>query len=84
MSYTTIQNPPRDASSYTKATPEKLMGLLQEGTDRIVISGMVGALDDAIAFSDSKGYHVSMTRCDDPSDPGGAMSLVGTFYFRRQ
>lgn len=83
MSYTIIKNPPRDEGSYIKATPDKLLGLLQEGADRIVSSDMIEAMSDAVAFSSSRGYHVSMMRCDDPSDPGGAMSLVGTFYFHR-
>jgi hypothetical protein len=59
------------------------MGLLQDGAARIVASALIAAMDDAVEFSISKGYHVSMMRCDDPSDPGGAMSLVGTFYFHR-
>ena len=84
MNYTIIKNPPKDESSYIKTTPKKLMVLLQEGADRIMTSGLIGSVSDAIAFSNSKGYQVSMMRCDDPSDPGGIMSMSGTFYFRRQ
>ena len=84
MSYSTITKPPKNESNYIKTTSENVIVLLQEGTDRIVTSGMIGSLGDAIAFANAKGYQVSMMRCDDPSDPGGAMSLVGTFYFHRQ
>ncbi len=83
MNYSTIKNPPKNEGSYKKTTPENLMVLLQEGVDHIVTSGLIGSVSDAIEFSNAKGYQVSMMRCDDPSDPGGIMSMTGTFYFHR-
>jgi hypothetical protein len=83
MSYTIIKNAPKNESSYVWTPPEGLMALLQQGAARIVTSGMIGSLDDAIVFSNSKGYQVSMMRNDDPSDPGGIMSMTGRFYFQR-
>jgi len=85
MNYTITKNPPKDESSYIKTTPENLMVLLQEGKDRIMTFGPIGSVSEAtISFSKSEGYQVSMMRCDDPADPGGIMSMSGTFYFRRQ
>ena len=84
MDYSIIKNPPKNESNYIKTTPGNLMVLLQEGADHIMTSGLIRSVSDAIIFSNSKGYQVSMMRCDDPSDPGGIMSTCGTFYFKRQ
>jgi hypothetical protein len=84
MNYSTIKNPPKNESDYIKTSPENLMVLLKQGAARIMTCGMIGAVSDAISFSNSNGYQVSMMRHDDPSDPGGIMSMSGTFYFHRQ
>ena len=82
MNYSTIKNPPKNESSYIKTPPENLMALLQQGVARIVTSCPIGSVSDAISFSNSKGYQVSMIRWNDPSDVGGIMSMTGTFYFQ--
>jgi hypothetical protein len=84
MNYSIIKNPPKNEGGYIKTTTENLMARLQEGAGRIMTSGTIGSVSDAIAFANSKGYQVSMMRCDDPADPGGIMSLTETFYFHRR
>jgi hypothetical protein len=63
MNYLIIKNPPENESDYIKTTPENLMVLLREGADHIMTFGLIGSVSDAIAFSNSKGYKVSMMRC---------------------
>jgi predicted Zn-dependent protease len=83
MTYATIKRPPQDEASYTKAAPYAVIAALREGKNRVVTSGMIGAVSDTIEFANSNGYSVSMIRGDDPADFGGIMSLTGVFYIRR-
>lgn len=83
MNYVTIKCPPPDNTSYAVTTLKNVIAALREGKSRVVALGIIGAFSDAVEFANANGYHVSFMRCTDPSDPGGIMSMIGTFYFRR-
>jgi hypothetical protein len=69
-----------DSESIAK-TENELLELLKSGTRRIVYTGPVGSVPNAIDFAIQNGYTWFRERFNDPTDPD--VSLLETCFFTK-